>query len=111
MFTPVSNAVKFAFTSSASAVVPFRSYVSPVTFAEVNARFTPARTASKFSFIASASATESLVKVFGTETVCAFTAAERASIKKGIKSSMCRMERVLFKESFRLETSQILLSL
>jgi hypothetical protein len=69
VFTPSTTAVKFAFTSSASAVVPFVNCVSPVTSAEVNARFTPVRTASKFSFIASASASEPLLKVFGTETV------------------------------------------
>jgi hypothetical protein len=35
--------------------------------------FTPTSSSVKFSFIASASATEPLVKVFGTETVRAFT--------------------------------------
>ena len=63
--------LRFSGYFGASAVVPFVNCVSPVTSAEVNARFTPVRTASKFAFIASASATEPLVKVFGTETVCA----------------------------------------
>jgi hypothetical protein len=61
--------VKFAFTSSASAVVPFTNCVSPVTSAEVNARYTPVRTGSKIAFIAYASATVPWVKVFGTQTV------------------------------------------
>ena len=77
VFTPVSRAVKFAFTSSASAVVPFVNVFGTDTGPVVSAAFTPSNTASKLSFIASASATEPLVKVFGTNTVCASATDDR----------------------------------